>query len=105
MPDSFVVLMTSPDEETSLMLAKLLVESSLAACVNIVPKLRSVYQWEGKLCDDSEQLLLAKTTEKRLPELISKVKQAHPFEVPEIVALKIAAGNMDYLDWIADICK
>lgn len=81
-------------------LAKRLVTSRLAACVNILPGLTSVYEWKGKVESDSELLLLAKTTEARYPALESALRQAHPYELPEIVCVPIVAGLSEYLQWI-----
>jgi len=104
MSATYIVFITTPNEETSLAIAKLLVESSLAACVNLLPKIRSIYKWEGKVCDDQEQLLLVKTTAEKLDQLIGTVKQNHPYDVPETVAVKIEKGNEDYLKWISENC-
>ncbi len=81
-------------------LAKRLVSSRLAACVNILPGLTSVYEWKGEVERDSELLLLAKTTEARYPALENALRQAHPYELPEIVCVPIVAGLSGYLEWI-----
>ncbi len=81
-------------------LAKRLVSSRLAACVNILPGLTSVYEWKGEVERDSELLLLAKTTEARYPALEDALRQAHPYELPEIVCVPIVAGLSGYLEWI-----
>lgn len=83
-------------------LAKRLVASRLAACVNILPGLTSVYEWKGTVESDSELLLLAKTTEDRYPALESALRDAHPYELPEIVCVPIVAGLGGYLEWIKD---
>jgi periplasmic divalent cation tolerance protein len=101
MTDFRVVLVTSPDKDTSSKIARALVERRLAACVNIIPKLRSIYMWKGQLCDDTEELLVIKTRTARLDELTAAVKDLHPYEVPECIALPIEAGSYDYLEWLA----
>lgn len=97
-----VVLITVPSEEVARTLAKTLVEERLAACVNIVPGLTSVYRWQGKVVEDQELLLLVKTTTHAFPRLKERVKALHPYTVPEIVALPIAEGNREYLDWLRE---
>ena len=83
-------------------LAKRLVASRLAACVNILPGLTSVYEWKGAVESDSELLLLAKTTEARYPALEQALRRAHPYELPEIVCVPIVAGLSGYLQWIEE---
>jgi len=85
-------------------LARLLVESSLAACVNIVPGIRSVYRWEGELHDDGEVLLVAKTASGRVEELTQRLIDAHPYSVPEVIHLTIRGGSESYLKWILKEC-
>lgn len=105
MSEKLLVFITSPDEDTSVEIANMLVGSSLAACVNIVPKIRSIYKWDGEICDEIEQLMVVKTTEDKLSQLVSRVKQAHPFDVPETIAVKVVGGNQDYLKWVDESCK
>jgi periplasmic divalent cation tolerance protein len=81
-------------------LARTLVEEKLAACGNVVPAIRSIYRWEGKLCDEAEALLILKVPAQRLQELSDRVVALHPYDVPEVVALRIEGGNERYLDWI-----
>ena len=83
-------------------LAKRLVASRLAACVNILPGLTSVYEWKGAVEMDSELLLLAKTSAACYPALESTLRQAHPYELPEIVCIPIVAGLSGYLEWIEE---
>lgn len=83
-------------------LAKRLVASRLAACVNIVPGLTSVYEWKGKVESDAELLLLAKTTQARYRDLENALRDAHPYELPEIVCVPIVGGLSGYLEWIKD---
>lgn len=95
-----LVCCTVPDTETASKLAKRLVEQRLAACVNIISGVRSVYEWQGKLCDDAEALLLIKTTTDKLEPLQSFILSEHPYELPEVIAVPIEAGLPAYLDWI-----
>jgi len=88
----------SPDEARSI--AGNLVESKLAACVNIIDRMQSVYVWKGKLQEDTECVLIAKTRADLLPKLIETVKRIHSYECPCIVCLPVTGGNPDFLEWI-----
>ena len=74
----------------------------LAACVNVLPRVRSVYAWEGKLCDEVEMLCLLKTRRELLPAVRERVVALHPYQVPEIIALPLVEGNEAYLAWLRD---
>jgi periplasmic divalent cation tolerance protein len=100
-PAYVVVLCTTPSPEVSAELARGLVEAELAACVNILPSVRSIYRWQGSTHDDSESLMLIKTRNARFESLADWIKQHHPYDEPEIIALPIAAGSPSYLAWIA----
>lgn len=95
-----VVLCTAPDEEVAARLARGLVETRLAACVNVIPGLRSFYTWKGEVQDDREVQLFIKTRRGRLAEVERWITEHHPYEVPEIVALAVADGSKPYLDWL-----
>lgn len=97
-----VVLITAPNEEVGRSLAHTLVEEGLAACVNLVPGLTSIYRWEGKVVEDKEVLLLVKTTTFAFPRLKERVLALHPYTVPEMVALPIAEGHGPYLEWLRE---
>ena len=99
--DFVVVFMTAPESETAARLARTLVEEGLVACVNIVPGLRSLYFWEGKLCDESEVLCLCKTRRELFSAVRERLVSLHPYSVPEIVAVPLAEGNAPYLEWVA----
>ncbi len=97
-----IVLCTCPDMGAAEGIANQVVTSGLAACVNIVPGLKSVYLWKGAVEADDELLLLIKTTEARYQELEAAIREAHPYELPEIVCVPILAGLPGYLQWIQD---
>jgi len=101
----FVVLVTAPDAQEGERIGKTLVEEGLAACVNIIPDLRSLYLWKGELCNDSEVLLVIKTLENALDSLTRRVQKLHPYEVPEVLWLQVTGGSRDYLDWVIDAVK
>jgi periplasmic divalent cation tolerance protein len=100
-----LVLITTPGRRVSEKLSKGLVGGKLAACVNIVPGLRSRYRWKGKIETAQEELLLVKTTRGKLGKLIQWVRKEHPYSVCEVIAFPIAAGNPAYLRWIAGSVK
>ena len=96
-----VVLITAPSREVGEQIANSLLEQKLAACINIVPHIQSLYTWQGKTCNDAEVLLIVKSHAGLLKEhLIPAVQAIHPYEVPEIIALPIFGGLQSYLDWI-----
>lgn len=97
-----VCLITAPEGEISQKLARLIVESKLAACVNVLPGVASTYWWEGKIDEAKECLLIAKTDKLKVKGLIKLVKANHPYKVPEVISLRIKEGNRDYLRWIAE---
>ena len=96
-----VVLITVPSDRGE-ELANLIVEEKLGACVNLVPEVRSTYWWKGKVERDRESLLVIKTSMGKFGKLKERVKEIHPYTVPEIIALPIVAGNEDYLRWIEE---
>ncbi|KAF8020525.1 hypothetical protein BT93_G1063 [Corymbia citriodora subsp. variegata] len=97
---SIVVYVTVPNKEAGKKLAESIIKERLAACVNIVPGIESVYHWQGKIETDSEELLIIKTRESLLEPLTQHVKANHPYEVPEVISLPIRGGNVQYLEWI-----
>ncbi len=100
--EACVVLCTCPDEEVALRIASTLVEQGLAACVNRVAGVESIYRWEGKIERDREELLVIKTTAARYDALEACIRETHPYDVPEVIALPIERGSRDYLAWIGD---
>ncbi len=95
-----VVLITAPDRDTAAGLGRTLVEERLAACVNVVPGVRSLYRWKGSVQDDAELLLLVKTRSDRMAALAARVRELHPYDVPEVLALPAVGGSEEYLDWV-----
>ena len=100
--DAIVVFMTAANGEEATRLADLLVGAHLAACVQILPAMESVYRWEGKIERQSEILLIAKTTTAKFAELEREVRALHSYETPEIVAVPMIAGSSPYLAWLID---
>jgi periplasmic divalent cation tolerance protein len=98
---ALVVLSTFPDAETAARVARTLVDERLAACVNLVPVVRSIYRWQGAISDDAEALAIIKTTADRYAALAARIAALHPYQVPEIVALPLAGGHPPYLAWLA----
>lgn len=105
MSDRRVVLCTVARAEDADRIADQLVERRLAACVNVLPGVRSVYRWRGRVERDEEHLLVIKTTAHRFEALRDEIVRLHPYDVPEIVALTIEAGHRPYLDWLDASCS
>lgn len=99
-----VVLVTAGSQQEAEAIATSLVESQLAACVNILP-IQSVYTWQGKINQEQEWQLLIKTDLAQFSNLEAKIRELHSYEVPEIIALPILAGSQSYLNWISDSVK
>lgn len=95
-----VVLVTVPDKKTAAKLGRGLVEGRLAACVNVVGDVSSIYRWQGKIAEASELLLVIKTKSALVPEIVEFVRKNHPHSVPEVISLPIQQGHRPYLDWI-----
>ncbi len=98
--DMCVVLVTAPSEAVAVPMAHALVDEKLVACVNIVPALRSIYAWDGKICDEAEVLCIAKTRRSLFSSLVERVRALHPYQVPEIVALDVANASLPYYEWL-----
>ncbi len=99
------IYMTAGSKDEARKIGKALVISRLAACVNILDNMNSFYMWQGKVQDDTEIVMTAKTTEDRVPELVEKVKSLHSYDCPCIVSIPILDGNQAFLDWIAEEVK
>jgi len=104
-PDPVVVLSTLPDAEEAAAIARVLVEERLAACVNLVPGVRSIYRFEGPtgatMQDEREVLAIIKTTRERYADLAQRLVELHPYDVPEVLAVPLLGGHLDYIEWIA----
>jgi len=98
-------LCTCPDLETANNIAKHIIENKLAACVNILPGITSIYSWQGKVETDNEVLLLIKGLTKHFDELSALISEYHPYEIPELIALDIQQGSDKFFNWIEDVVK
>jgi len=105
MSEPIIVLVACGSEEEAIKIAQSLIEERLAACVNLVSPVRSIYRWEGKICDEKEWILIIKTQKQRFEELEKKVKSLHSYSVPEIIGLPIIEGSSSYLDWLEEMTK
>jgi periplasmic divalent cation tolerance protein len=101
-PAYLVVFITTSSYEEARKIADALVDLKKAACVNIVPKVSSLFRWKGKIEDVEESLMVVKTRAELFPDVVSTVKSIHSYEVPEIIALPIIEGNPDYLSWLKE---
>ena len=103
--DSCLVYMTAGSAEEARLIGEALVAEQLAACVNLIDGMTSLYRWEGEIRHDTETVLIAKTTERLVVALTDRVKALHSYECPCIVALPIGGGSVDFLDWISNQVK
>lgn len=101
MTDKLLVLTTAGSENEARTIADTLVERKLAACVNIVPRIQSVYRWEGKVEQAEECLLLIKTVKAREDQVRAAIRELHTYELPECIAIPIESGSADYLKWLS----
>lgn len=97
-----IVYITIDNVQDARKIAHTLVEEQLVACVNIIPKIESIYRWKGKVETDNEVVLIAKTTDKNVKKTIQKIKELHTYELPDIIVLPIIGGLKDYLNYIQD---
>jgi periplasmic divalent cation tolerance protein len=105
MTDAVVIFTTCASEEEALSIARALVEDFLAACVNIVSPVRSIYRWGEEICDEKEWLLIIKTGRERFEGLETKIKSLHSYSVPEIICLPVLEGSLDYLEWLEEMTR
>ena len=103
--EPIVVFVTCGSEEEAVIISNALVEERLAACVNLISPVRSIYRWEEKIWDEKEWLLIIKTQRKRFQEIETRVKSLHSYSVPEIVSIPIVEGASSYLDWLEEMTK
>jgi periplasmic divalent cation tolerance protein len=101
MTDALLVFTTLPNADKAYEVARALVEEKLAACANVLPAIRSIYRWEGKLQDENEVLVLLKTRAENVERLKARILELHPYEVPEVLAVPVESGYQAYLDWLS----
>ncbi len=101
--DKLIVLCTCPDEDIAVAIGRVLVERCLAACVNVSGHVRSIYRWNDELAEDSEVLMIIKTTRAAYADLEAAIIEQHPYELPEVIAVPIERGFKRYLAWIDDV--
>ncbi len=99
------VFTTFPDGESAKKFARMIVEENLAACVNLIKGVESIYRWEGKICTDEEIMIIIKTNNKRLDALKNLLLKAHPYDLPECIVLEISDGQQPYLDWLTKVSE
>lgn len=92
-----------PAQSVGATIARTLVEEGLAACVNLIPAVRSIYRWKGEVCDDGEALAVIKTTGARFEALCARIVELHPYECPEVIAFPVTHGHPDYLAWVHEM--
>jgi periplasmic divalent cation tolerance protein len=102
MSNELIVFVTVPNSEVSSQIAHSLVSEYLAACVNVIPGVESIYRWEGAVTTDSELLLIIKTTDERYIDVERRVKELHPYSTPEVVGFRIERGSEEYLAWLRE---
>src|SRR5258706_13219689 len=102
---AIVVVSTFPTEGKAAEVARTLVEERLAACANVVPRIRSIYRWQDEICDELETLVIVKTETDRGEALCERLAALHPYEVPEIIVLPIAGGHASYLAWVTAMTR
>lgn len=102
MTDVILVLATAPSGEMAAKLAKALVDEELAACGNILPGVRSIYRWKGKVEDEQEVILLLKTRADLFEALKERLVELHPYDCPEVLRLPVEAGHLPYLEWVRE---
>ena len=102
MTRELLVLVTTSGKDEAATIADALVSEQIAACVNIIDSVQSVYRWEGKIAHDSEALMIIKTTDDRYDDLERRVKQLHSYSTPEVIAMRIERGSREYLAWLGE---
>jgi periplasmic divalent cation tolerance protein len=105
MTEEIIVLITASSQGEAKKIGSALVDEHLAGCVNIVPGIRSLFFWEGKMQDEQEILLICKSRQPLLEKIIARVKSLHSYAVPEVIALPVVGGSGDYLGWLRDATR
>lgn len=105
MTDFRIVFVTHPDLATATRLARIIVEEKLCACANLIPTMQSIYMWKGNMEESSEVLMIIKTQEARLEELEKRLRELHPYEVFEFIALPVSSGHAQYLNWVTETIR
>lgn len=100
-----IILCTCPNQALAITIANTLVSEHLVACVNVMPQITSIYQWQGKIEQDSEVLLIAKTLKTKFEDVSARIQQLHSYDVPEVIAIDIQQGSSEYLNWISNSLK
>ena len=102
---SVVIFVTTSSSAEAVTIGRALVKEKLAACANFVSRVRSIYRWQGKICDEPEVLMVLKTRSGNIQKIIRRVQSLHSYSVPEIIALPILAGSKEYLRWIREVTR
>jgi periplasmic divalent cation tolerance protein len=100
MTEFIIVFITAPNEKEAAAISQTIVGERLAACINIIPSVRSIYRWQGRVEDEQEVLMVVKTKKSLFERLQERVKELHSYEVPEIIGLPLVEGSKEYLDWL-----
>ena len=105
MTDKVVIFVTAGSLEEGKKIARHLVETKLAACVNVLQLMESIYRWEGKIAEEREFLLIIKSTRELFPEIEAEISKVHSYQTPEIICLPVIEGSRNYLQWVSDSVK
>jgi periplasmic divalent cation tolerance protein len=105
MSNYIVIYITTSSATEAKKIGRVLVEEKLAACSNIISPIRSIYSWQGKICDDKEALMILKTKKKLFKQIVARVEKLHSYDVPEIIAMPIIEGSDKYLSWLNEETK
>jgi periplasmic divalent cation tolerance protein len=102
MKNFVIAYITAKDKSQALSIGRVLVEERLAACVNVIDNITSIYRWDGEINEDNEAVLIAKTSSDKFDALTERVKQLHTYDCPCVVSIPITGGNKEYLDWLGE---
>lgn len=103
--NGYVVISTVSNEKEGERISKILVAEGMVACVNIIPRVKSIYSWKGKVCEEKEAIMVIKTGRRRINELINNIKKLHSYEIPEILVFNVDKGEKSYLKWLRGIAQ